>query len=493
MKTCSNSSIITFLIQLIISNTLFGNFILGFYQNKDPLQPVWDNIDQLSNKILEDMELRMTKFTSDLNTAVDEKIEDLKSSLIIPSVSQSSSFIDNAKYISTIHSITEYVTVTFEDLYNANMLKDNEAVLTASRNNINILITDLETKIPRHFDQTIKQGTEDSLFESERTSLEIISGLREDATSLLAFIIKVDENVTSIKELVASAADVTCESMGYKIQRFINELQPSQERVDKFENEWIATYQAIVEDIPAVFFHRDCSDILWSNASATSGVYTIHPTHVVKREVRVWCDMEAADNEGNAGGWTVVLRRRNTSTGLLNFNRSWEDYSAGFGEVGNEGEWWLGLNWLHELTYYQPYQVTFLLHEMEGEDLQAHYSTFRVEDESQNFRLIVDGFTGNVYDAFKGRHHGQPFSTPDRDNDNCDTCNCALNNQGGWWFNVCHWTSLTSPFPTSYDADAKTIKWLSGKWLVLDDVSMLIRPTSYLSKGSGTDATSRLP
>lgn len=103
----------------------------------------------------------------------------------------------------------------------------------------------------------------------------------------------------------------------------------------------------------------------------------------------------------------------------------------------------------------------------------------RVEDEADNFRLVVDGFSGNVSDAFKAKHAGLPFSTPDRDNDNCNTCSCAANNLGGWWYNVCHWTTLTAPFPTAHDHSKRVMKWLSGSWLVLDDVTMKIRPTSY--------------
>ncbi|KAK7063064.1 Fibrinogen-related domains (FReDs) [Halocaridina rubra] len=244
--------------------------------------------------------------------------------------------------------------------------------------------------------------------------------------------------------------------------------------------EWQATYQAIVDDPQAKAFYRDCSAILWINPQNQSGVYSIFPTRDIKREVQVWCDMTASsDKGGSVGGWTVILRRRNSTSELLNFNRTWSEYRDGFGVPDDTGEWWFGLKWLHMLTYQEPYEILFQMHDIERGYFLAHYSTFRVEDESNQFRLIVDGFSGNVSDAFKDKHHGMPFSTLDRDNDMCESCNCATNNGGGWWYNVCHWTVLTSMYPTSNDRTAKTIRWLSGTWLVLDDVTVMIRPNSF--------------
>lgn len=104
----------------------------------------------------------------------------------------------------------------------------------------------------------------------------------------------------------------------------------------------------------------------------------------------------------------------------------------------------------------------------------------RVEDESRYFRVLVDGFSGNVsYDAFTSRHQGQPFSTVDADQDDWGSGNCASNNGGGWWYSRCHRTALTATFPASDDRSARTIRWLASQWLVLDDVTVKIRPSRY--------------
>nr|XP_045590571.1 angiopoietin-2-like isoform X2 [Procambarus clarkii] len=194
--------------------------------------------------------------------------------------------------------------------------------------------------------------------------------------------------------------------------------------------------------------------------------------------VSTWCDM-GQESAKATGGWNVILRRRNTTWGLIDFNRTWSEYRAGFGMPG-EGEWWYGLDSLHALTYRQPYEVRILMHDIEMGYFQAMYSTFRVEDESSNYRLIMDGFSGNVtVDPVATHHHGQPFSTHDRDNDDWTAGNCAATNGGGWWYSRCHRMSLTASFPRSADRNERTIRWLNNGWLVLDDVTLMIRPAGY--------------
>ena len=56
----------------------------------------------------------------------------------------------------------------------------------------------------------------------------------------------------------------------------------------------------------------------------------------------VYCDMET-----DGGGW-IVIQRRNASMGWVNFVRGWTDYKNGFGDL--DGEFWIGLKQIHELT-----------------------------------------------------------------------------------------------------------------------------------------------
>ena len=58
----------------------------------------------------------------------------------------------------------------------------------------------------------------------------------------------------------------------------------------------------------------------------------------------------------------------------------------------------------------------------------------RIENESDNYRLWVGGYTGNATDSLSA-HNGYPFSTVDRNNDEAPKCcPCAPAYGGGWWF-----------------------------------------------------------
>lgn len=45
-------------------------------------------------------------------------------------------------------------------------------------------------------------------------------------------------------------------------------------------------------------------------------------------------------------------------------------------------------------------------------------------------------------------HHGRPFSTKDKDNDNAVT-NCALSYKGAWWYKNCHRVNLNGKYGES--------------------------------------------
>ena len=59
------------------------------------------------------------------------------------------------------------------------------------------------------------------------------------------------------------------------------------------------------------------------------------------QETSVYCDMRTA-----GGGWLVFQRR---SHGSLSFERTWQEYEDGFGDMHN-GDFWLGNELLHQIT-----------------------------------------------------------------------------------------------------------------------------------------------
>ena len=81
-----------------------------------------------------------------------------------------------------------------------------------------------------------------------------------------------------------------------------------------------------------------------------------------------------------------------------------------------------------------------------GQWMWAEYDNMTIESESNNYRLHVTGYHGNAGDAFNDDHHaawqsnGMLFSTPDVDNDQAPTHNCATSH--AWWYRWCSTSCL---------------------------------------------------
>ncbi|KAK2141462.1 hypothetical protein LSH36_1094g00030 [Paralvinella palmiformis] len=142
-------------------------------------------------------------------------------------------------------------------------------------------------------------------------------------------------------------------------------------------------------------------------------------------------------------GWIVLLRRQD---GSVNFtNKLWDDYKYGFGELA--GEFWLGNENIHSLAASAMYTVRFDLVTFNKTWSYAEYRKFYVQQESEQFQLIIGSYSGNVSDGFTTNTQGQSenmmkFSTKDRDNDKLEGACCC----GGWWFNACGYVRLTGDY-----------------------------------------------
>ena len=80
--------------------------------------------------------------------------------------------------------------------------------------------------------------------------------------------------------------------------------------------------------------------------------------------------------------------------GEVDFYRSWTEYKTGFGDL--EGEYWLGNEQIHLLTKSPNQQVKYKLGTADGETAFAEYFGFRIEDESQGYRLHTGEYYGDA-------------------------------------------------------------------------------------------------
>jgi Fibrinogen beta and gamma chains, C-terminal globular domain len=84
------------------------------------------------------------------------------------------------------------------------------------------------------------------------------------------------------------------------------------------------------------------------------------------------------------GPWTVVQKRHD---GSVDFNRSWDEYSKGFGDAN--GEMWIGNEMLHHLTKDNCTKLRIIIQDIENKTLYAEYDTFRVASRSDGYRYVL--------------------------------------------------------------------------------------------------------
>ncbi|XP_073697799.1 microfibril-associated glycoprotein 4-like [Garra rufa] len=193
-----------------------------------------------------------------------------------------------------------------------------------------------------------------------------------------------------------------------------------------------ALLSVFTESFVCEFKPFDCSDV-YKSGQTVSGIYSIYPAGDVP--VWVYCHMISDGKDEDKGGWTVIQRRMD---GSINFYQPWEKYKTGFGTT--EGEYWLGLENMYQLTSNRKYMLRVDLEDFEGRKVFALYSSFSVGPEADGYKLHVSGFKdGGAGDSLT-YHNDQKFSTFDHDQD-ANKGNCARQNLGGFWYKICHFAN----------------------------------------------------
>lgn len=221
---------------------------------------------------------------------------------------------------------------------------------------------------------------------------------------------------------------------------------------------------------------KDCMDAKL-NGRTTSGVTTIRPSEDQDPQI-VWCDQET-----DGGGWTVMVRRQ-PQTNQLDFRRGWNSYRNGFGDP--EGEYWIGLETLHQLTKKEAYYLRVDM-KWDEEEATSLYSFFSVGPQrygTRGYELEVGGYnessTGG--DGLE-YHNGMDFSTYDEDNDGASGGSCAeWSGGGGWWYNYCFYSNPTGIYaPADLPPNSKAdhfLEWRKwqGYYTYLSHLVIMIRP-----------------
>lgn len=169
------------------------------------------------------------------------------------------------------------------------------------------------------------------------------------------------------------------------------------------------------------------SEVVYSSCSHVpqrSGVYHL-ALYGSGQRFTAYCEMGQFD-----GGWTVFQKRQD---GSVDFNRSWTEYRNGFGDAS--GEYWLGLETLHELTFGKPHELMVILENFNGSTSFRRYDGFFVRNETQMYQVFFNGTnSGNASESLN-IFNGEKFATYDAPGGSFT--NCAKGYAGGFWFSHC--------------------------------------------------------
>ncbi|XP_053685787.1 ficolin-3-like [Sabethes cyaneus] len=171
-----------------------------------------------------------------------------------------------------------------------------------------------------------------------------------------------------------------------------------------------------------------------SEAPSQSGIYWISPTSG-GAPFQVFCEQEKY-----AGGWLVFQNRNDGFTG---FNRSWNDYKYGFGDLRQN--FWLGLEKLHRITNAGTFDMMVVLENFHDFMAFQKYENFRIGSEAEQYSLDISGVNDGTAGESLLIYKGEKFSTYDRDNDGT-SINCASELGGGYWHYDCRSSVRTSSF-----------------------------------------------
>ncbi|CAN7989134.1 unnamed protein product, partial [Ixodes hexagonus] len=218
----------------------------------------------------------------------------------------------------------------------------------------------------------------------------------------------------------------------------------------------------------------DCWDLLQGGHNV-SGVYRIRPLNSPE-PLFVYCDM---DTDG--GGWTLIQRRND---GSVEFQREWNDYKHGFGNVA--GEFWLGNSHIYRLTAQKLYQLRVELEDFEGARAHAMYASFALGNEQEKYALKLLGtFEGGEAGDGLAPHAAMGFSTLDVDHDQWEEGSCAKDHQGAWWFNQCGSSSLNGGYVQGpAQLSRQGLHWLPWP-STLRSSALLLRPVPRARPASG--------
>ncbi|XP_039250431.2 ficolin-1-A-like [Styela clava] len=163
-----------------------------------------------------------------------------------------------------------------------------------------------------------------------------------------------------------------------------------------------------------------------------------------EKNVTVYCECKS-DTE-----YYYVIQRR--IDGSVDFDREFEDYVSGFGNM--TGNFWIGLETIHLLTSSAKYwKLDFVMKEdSEPETGNVRFMNFKLGNRSTNYRFDYTDFGSKSGEALKTHFEGMKnmnFQVRDKEGRGCP-------GKSGWWFNDDTICSLNGPYNGKPGVKVKT-------------------------------------
>ncbi|KAK3783114.1 hypothetical protein RRG08_042080 [Elysia crispata] len=288
-----------------------------------------------------------------------------------------------------------------------------------------------------------------------RTGLEAerVSSVEKYFSSRLS---RLEDRVSSI--LLSGSPD-TSSDVAQSLADMERRLEDLTAAVEQVNVSKVASPDGGHQDVQPVVCERGMGD----RVTKTYPRYVITTDQTIQRQI-------LCETQTDGGGWTVIQRR---AAGDVDFYRDWTAYRKGFGSL--TVDFWLGNEAIYNLTDTYPYELRIDFR-VNGQEMFAEYSTFRIEDESDKYRLRLGSYSGTIGE--KSSHglslsNNQQFSTFDRDNDAQSVMNCAVSYHGAWWYNSCHNSNLNGIW---LEKAPEGVSWYNGStWLYPEFTELKIR------------------
>uniref|UniRef100_A0A0K8U109 Tenascin-N n=2 Tax=Bactrocera latifrons TaxID=174628 RepID=A0A0K8U109_BACLA len=153
-------------------------------------------------------------------------------------------------------------------------------------------------------------------------------------------------------------------------------------------------------------------------ATTAGGIYALNMTKYNFNNMYGYCLPGPSGDET----WLLIQRRINDK---LSFNRNWQEYKNGFGDL--TGSFFIGLERLHKLLLGTNSLLWIQLGTATNDSPYRIYTNFLIANETEQYRLVsldIENLRDDLVNAKDWR-----FQTFDAGNE------CAKTMQSGWWYN----------------------------------------------------------